>query len=291
MLSVFDSNNDSPERGFSQMPQEHATNAVPSKTATELWAQDAEWRSCVLLEVLNHLEEAVTIRDATGAIIYANRSAQSDNYEDFITTKTTSIHASCPSTRSSPRATSPAKAATQRAATNNDENLPRSHAQAGVNNVAITDSPLTLQVRMSISPLQNTALHAVVDAFPHAFCIAKADGAVEFFNKTWAAATGHSDTSLGWGWSEVIHPDDAERLHGVWTTALHTGTVYKCEYRLRDHAGIYRHYHSSMAPLRNNEGTIIRWVGAAIDRDIERQLQIEVEAERALFLVSRPSCD
>jgi len=66
-------------------------------------------------------------------------------------------------------------------------------------------------------------------------------------------------------WGRLIHPEDAERLataverHRVATEPIHE------EYRIRDADGGWRHWLDRGAPVFDEEGAVVRWIGACVD--------------------------
>ncbi len=70
---------------------------------------------------------------------------------------------------------------------------------------------------------------------------------------------------LGARWTEVIHPDDVDRVSMVWQVSLETETTYETEFRLRAANGRYRWFLVRAVPVRDAEGKISRWIGTNTD--------------------------
>jgi PAS domain S-box-containing protein len=82
------------------------------------------------------------------------------------------------------------------------------------------------------------------------------------------------------GWTEVVHPDDLDRLLDRWQTALATGQPYENELRLREAAdGAYRWHLTRAVPMTDRNGAVVKWFGSNID--IHDQKRAE-EAQRFL---------
>jgi PAS domain S-box-containing protein len=80
----------------------------------------------------------------------------------------------------------------------------------------------------------------------------------------------------GFGWAEVLHPEDVEATLATWKCSTETGTFWDRSHRF---LGCDRKWHHVLArgvPIRNEEGEVLCWAG--INLDIGR----EKEAERAL---------
>ncbi|HEY9883573.1 MAG TPA: PAS domain S-box protein, partial [Thermosynechococcaceae cyanobacterium] len=75
------------------------------------------------------------------------------------------------------------------------------------------------------------------------------------------------------GWSEVLHPDDADRTIAAWKECVRTEGIWDIEHRFR---GVDGKWHPILArglSVRNERGEIIYWAG--INLDISRQKQAE----------------
>jgi PAS domain S-box-containing protein len=92
------------------------------------------------------------------------------------------------------------------------------------------------------------------------------DGYHDFFNRRWYEFTGASGGSTdGAEWANMFHPEDRERTFARWEHCLRTGEPYEIEYRLRHRSGEYRWVLGRAHPVRNEQGTIIRWMGTCTD--------------------------
>ncbi len=80
----------------------------------------------------------------------------------------------------------------------------------------------------------------------------------------WRAWTGQDIGQIqDWGWLNALHPADRERIHETVQRIMDTRLVSSYEYRVRDRTGEYHWFRSSIAPVLNEEGTPVEWVGAA----------------------------
>ena len=95
---------------------------------------------------------------------------------------------------------------------------------------------------------------------------ANVDGRVVDENRGWQAFTGQTvEQLLGYGWFEMVHPDDRERTKDLWETAMSTGDVFQMRHRLCRHDGLYRIMDVRGVPSRSAEGAILEWVGMHVD--------------------------
>ncbi|TCZ74866.1 PAS domain-containing protein [Flaviaesturariibacter aridisoli] len=109
-------------------------------------------------------------------------------------------------------------------------------------------------------------LSLLADFMPQIVWATDAEGYHDFFNKRWYEFTGLSyEETKGEGWALVLHPDDAPRAWQVWQHSLVTGAYYEIEYRMRRADGQYRWLLARATPIRNENGTILRWFGTCTD--------------------------
>ena len=95
---------------------------------------------------------------------------------------------------------------------------------------------------------------------------ATADGEAIFLSPGLLAVSGLSAaTARGFGWMEAVHPDDRGRLLTGWHEALQSQVIFQAEFRFRTAIGEFRWYRARVVPDRDESGTIVGWVGAAVD--------------------------
>ncbi|MFY9976844.1 MAG: PAS domain S-box protein [Candidatus Sulfotelmatobacter sp.] len=130
-------------------------------------------------------------------------------------------------------------------------------------------------------------LRRVIDTIPTLAWCNLADGPNEFLNQRWHAYTGLSrEESQGWGWQVAFHPEDLPPLMKTWQELLISGESGEIEARLRRHDGVYRWFLIRVAPLRDEEGKIIRWYGTSTDIEDRKRAEDAVLAnERNLGLI------
>ncbi|MCO5167354.1 MAG: GAF domain-containing protein [Planctomycetes bacterium] len=136
----------------------------------------------------------------------------------------------------------------------------------------------------------------VADAVPAQVWMCDADGGLTYANHRWQEDTGVPlDRLAGWGWVDLIHPDDRARVLEGWREARDRGVdEYVLEARLRRADGAQRWHLVRGEPIRDAAGGIRAWVGANVDIDDMRRVEDErrrlLEAlERALVARDRLS--
>jgi hypothetical protein len=114
------------------------------------------------------------------------------------------------------------------------------------------------------------------EAIPQLVWICTANGECEYLNQRWYEFTGQTvEQAMGFGWLEVLHPDDIQRVMQVWAQSLHTGVLYEVELRYRCHDGTYHWYLARALPKKDEQGRIAKWFGTSTDINDRKQLEAE----------------
>ncbi|MDD1669634.1 MAG: PAS domain S-box protein, partial [Methanomicrobiales archaeon] len=107
---------------------------------------------------------------------------------------------------------------------------------------------------------------ALAEAMPQIVWSADSSGAFDYYNPQALAYGGvRLDEATGWSWESLIHADDLPATMAVWQQALRTGEPNVIEHRLRRSDGEYRWHLSRGMPIRDEQGTVIRWIGTSTD--------------------------
>jgi PAS domain S-box-containing protein len=124
----------------------------------------------------------------------------------------------------------------------------------------------------------------VIDTIPALLWSTLPDGSSDFNNKRWLDYTGLSaGQAEGWGYTDVIHPEDYERRTPMWRAAFAAGEPMEDEARLRRADGQYRWFLHRAVPLGDEGGNILKWVGTSTDIE-DLKLAEEALRERARLL-------
>jgi PAS domain S-box-containing protein len=108
----------------------------------------------------------------------------------------------------------------------------------------------------------------------------------------WSALTGQPEDQIAsYGWMEMIHPDDLERLRAERQRGIEAGQTYENCFRLRHVDGSYRWMVARAVPLKTSDGSVREWVGMIMDvhaqKYAEEQLRISEERLRAALQAGR----
>lgn len=128
-------------------------------------------------------------------------------------------------------------------------------------------------------------LRLIIDTIPAFVWFANRDGGPAFINDKMAEYLGLPNrgsvepTKSSGGpsadaisqWKEMLHPDDYDAAYQVWYQAVETGSPYDNVFRMRRFDGAYRWFQSKGAPLRDENGDVIRWYGFNVDIDDARR--------------------
>jgi PAS domain S-box-containing protein len=113
----------------------------------------------------------------------------------------------------------------------------------------------------------------VTDFMPVQLWTARTDGEVDYVNQRAVDYFGIAANEIaGPDWLNGIHPEDRDGCIEAWTNALNTGSVYQCEFRLKDKDENYK-WHLARALPFIIDGKIIKWFGTNTDIDEQKQLQ------------------
>jgi PAS domain S-box-containing protein len=106
------------------------------------------------------------------------------------------------------------------------------------------------------------------------------DGERDFVNRPWRDYTGLTLADIqGERWRSVVHPDDCAESEVKWRASLSTGEPFEFEQRLRRADGEFRWHMVRRVPLRDDNGTVVRWYG--IGHDVEDQKRAETALRRS----------
>ena len=106
----------------------------------------------------------------------------------------------------------------------------------------------------------------------------------------WAALTGQTvEEYKGYGWTNAVHPDDAQPTLEAWEKAVAAKSLFACEHRVRRYDGTWRSFSIRAAPVFDDSGQVLEWVGVHTDitdlRESEVRFRQLTENISAVFYV------
>jgi two-component system cell cycle sensor histidine kinase/response regulator CckA len=100
----------------------------------------------------------------------------------------------------------------------------------------------------------------------------------------WTEFTGQTlEEHRGWGWLNVIHPDDQQKTAMAWALAMADRAMYEDEHQLRRADGVYRNMIVRAVPILEPGGAIREWVGVHTDVTEQKVTEEAVRASEARF--------
>jgi PAS domain S-box-containing protein len=110
-----------------------------------------------------------------------------------------------------------------------------------------------------------------------------AQGRFQSSEPSWQAYTGQAaQQAAGWGWIEMLHPDERERFRAELQRDLQAGTPHFSEGRLWHAAtGEYRYFVARAIPLPHTDNSVREWVGTCIDIHDRKRVELALrDADR-----------
>jgi PAS domain S-box-containing protein len=123
---------------------------------------------------------------------------------------------------------------------------------------------------------------AMANTVPDILFTNAADGRCDYANQHCYDYTGMPPGSVeGYGWLQVMHPDDRLRAERAWKRSIRKGVPFAEEVRLRGADGTYRWFVDRAQPIRCPAGKVTKWFGAATDIDQLKRAQEQLKEARA----------
>jgi PAS domain S-box-containing protein len=127
-------------------------------------------------------------------------------------------------------------------------------------------------------------LQLTIDSIPVMVSTFDPDGTRSFVNQQWQNYTGHTQreaTGKGLNTSVYYHPDDVQRFDDAWRVAQAKGETLAVDVRTRRADGAYRWYTMRRAPLRDEQGNIVKWYSVGIDVDDQKVAENALQRSEA----------
>jgi twitching motility protein PilJ len=126
--------------------------------------------------------------------------------------------------------------------------------------------------------LSEERYRSLIEASGQVVWSTNARGEIETPLSGWMAFTGQTfEESKGFGWANVVHPDDREKTLKAWNDALAKRSVYKIETRLCRADGEYRHTITRGVPILAEDGSVREWIGSCTDITEEKRAKEQLE--------------
>ncbi|MBZ8179865.1 response regulator [Oscillatoria salina IIICB1] len=130
----------------------------------------------------------------------------------------------------------------------------------------------------SVANEMETYFRAIANLVPDLLWCNDLKGNTFWYNQRWLDYTGQTMAEAqGYGWLEVIHPEDRSQSRTNFQRAVDKGYPLQQEHRIRDADGNYRWFLVRAEPQRDEQNQIVRWFGTATDIDNLKQAEAERE--------------
>src|SRR4029077_475668 len=127
-----------------------------------------------------------------------------------------------------------------------------------------------------------TDMQALVDSIPALIHTGRPDGYLDYFNKRWLEYLGvNLDEVAGWNWTAFVHPEDVEGILTKWRACLATGEIFEYETRVRRANGDFRWMFHRKVPLRDTNGSIVKWYGSSLDIEARKTAEEALRSSEA----------
>jgi len=103
----------------------------------------------------------------------------------------------------------------------------------------------------------------LAETLPQMIWMRNMDGKIEFGSKNWELYSGINDVSEAW--LAMTHPEDWKAIMDAWEQAVATNKAFRYEVRLKNKEGEYRWHNAAGEPVRDENGIVIKWIGALTD--------------------------
>ncbi|WZO99003.1 PAS domain S-box protein [Isosphaeraceae bacterium EP7] len=122
----------------------------------------------------------------------------------------------------------------------------------------------------------------ITNVAPQVLWTAGPDGQLDYLSDQHYESTGTERLpGLAVDWARVIHPDDLELTYRAWDLALTTGDHYEVSLRIwNQQSGRHRWHLTRAVPIRDDRGTITKWLGANTDIDDQKRAEAAITAAR-----------
>ena len=130
-----------------------------------------------------------------------------------------------------------------------------------------------------------------VNEAPIGIMRADASGMCFYANPAWFALTGlRFDETVGYAWSNAVHPDDLERTMALWAESVGSGKPYINELRIVNKNGEVKRVIAHATVARTRDGEITGYIGTIMDitplyeaeQFLRRLIDVQEEERRSL---------
>lgn len=148
---------------------------------------------------------------------------------------------------------------------------------SGLAALAVDNAQLVTKMERALTGEKNARLQAqtaeeglqqFIDNLPTLAWTARPDGFIDNYNRRWYEYTGTTYEDMqGWGWESVHDPEALADVRERWQRSLGNGEPFEMEFTLKGADGQHRWFLTRVVPMRDTQGTIVRWFGTNTNID------------------------
>ena len=128
----------------------------------------------------------------------------------------------------------------------------------------------------------------MADTAPVMIWVADPEHRFTFVNRGWLEFTGRqASAEHGAGWADLLHPADANRALETFARGCESHRPFTMEFRLRRADGSYRLLRNDATPRLDGQGTLLGYIGAAVDLTESRAAEERIRLAQRLEAVGR----
>lgn len=156
-----------------------------------------------------------------------------------------------------------------------------------------TDTDLTDEMAAEAElALSERRYRTLLEVSPLAVFETDALGVPTYVNQAWCDMAGiEKEKAFSHGWADSIHPEDREKLYADWMACVEAKEPYLGEYRFLTPSGHVTWVYGHAAPMLNEDGGLIGYLGTNLDItqrrvDEEERRKLDAEVQQAQKLES-----
>lgn len=155
--------------------------------------------------------------------------------------------------------------------------------------LAEVDERMERQRTEAALKLSEGSFDTFANAAPLLCWTADASGSIDWYNQRWYDYTGMEPGQMqGWDWHPVHDPAVLPKVMESWKAAIAAGEPYEMIFPLRGADGTFRTFLTRAAPVKDERGQVLRWVGTNVDVSAQYDAEAALREEsKALEILNR----
>src|SRR5882762_4875524 len=126
-------------------------------------------------------------------------------------------------------------------------------------------------------------IQLVINTIPTMVWTLQPNGTVDFVNQRSLDYTGLSLEEQLADPTRAVHPEDLPRVMEKWLADMAAGEPSEDEMRMRRADGEYRWFLVRTAPLRDEQGNLVKWYGLSIDIEDRRRAEDDLRRQKEIL--------